>query len=89
VNAPIIRVFGVVLLLFAVLVFFTTRWTVLERDDLRDNPRNKRALLEQERIARGAIIAADDSTLARSARRADRTYTRRYPQASRFAQKIC
>ena len=58
-NKPIIRVFGVVLALFAVLVFFTTRWTVLERDDLRDNPRNKRALLEQERIARGAIIAAD------------------------------
>ena len=88
VNGPIVRVFGLVLVLFTVLVFFTTRWTVLERDDLRDNPRNKRALLEQERIARGAIIAADDSTLARSARRPDGTYTRRYPQASRFAQTV-
>ena len=61
-NGPIIRVFGVVLALFGVLVFFTTRWTVIERDDLRDNPRNKRALLEQERIARGAIIAACGSS---------------------------
>jgi peptidoglycan glycosyltransferase len=88
VNGPIIRVFGVVLVLFGVLVFFTTRWTVIERDELRDNPRNKRALLEQERIARGAIIAADDSTIARSARRPDGTYTRRYPQGSRFAQTV-
>ena len=67
-NGPIVRVFGVVLVLFAVLIFFTTRWTVIERDDLRDNPLNKRALLQQQRVARGAIIAADGSTLAPSRR---------------------
>jgi len=36
VNGPIIRVFGVVLVLFAVLMYFTTRWTVIERDALQD-----------------------------------------------------
>ena len=76
------------LVLFAVLMYFTTRWTVIERDDLRDNPLNKRALLEQQRVARGAIIAADGSTLARSIRRTDDTYTRRYPQDGRFAQTV-
>jgi peptidoglycan glycosyltransferase len=87
-NGPIVRVFGLVLVLFAVLMYFTTRWTVIERDDLRDNPLNKRALLEQQRVARGAIIAGDGSTLARSIRRADDTYTRRYPQDGRFAQTV-
>ncbi len=87
-NAPIVRVFAVVLVLFGVLVLFTTRWTVLERDDLQDNPRNKRALLEQQRVARGAIIAADGSTLARSIRLRDETYARRYPQDGRFAQTV-
>ena len=87
-NGPILRVFGVVLLLFGVLIYFTTRWTVIERDALRDNPRNKRALLDQQRVARGSIIAADGSTLARSSRRRDSTYTRRYPQAGRFAHTV-
>ena len=87
-NGPIVRVFGVVLVLFAVLMYFTTRWTVIERDDLRDNPLNKRALLQQQRVARGAIIAADGSTLARSIKRRDGAYTRRYPQDGRFAQAV-
>jgi len=88
VNGPIIRVFSVVLLLFGVLMYFTTRWTVIERDGLRDNPLNKRALLEEQRVHRGAIIAADGSTLARSTRRRDATYSRRYPQDGRFAQTV-
>ncbi len=87
-NGPIVRVFGVVLVLFAVLMYFTTRWTVIERGALQDNPLNKRALLEQQRVARGAIIAADGSTLARSVRRSDDTYSRRYPQDGRFAQTV-
>ncbi|CAB4914216.1 unannotated protein [freshwater metagenome] len=87
-NRPIIRVFGVVLVLFGLLVFFTTKWTVLSRDELRDNPLNKRALIAQQRIARGSIAAADGTVLARSSRRSDGAYTRRYPKAGLFAQAV-
>jgi peptidoglycan glycosyltransferase len=88
VNGPIVRVFGVVLVLFSLLVVFTTRWTVLERDELQDNPQNKRALIAQQKIDRGAISAADGTTLARSVRRSDGTYTRRYPQQGLFAHAV-
>ncbi len=87
-NAPIVRVFAVLLVLFGVLVYFTTRWTLIERDELADNPQNKRALIAQQRIARGAIAAADGTTLARSVKRSDGTYTRRYPRGGLFAQTI-
>ena len=75
-NGPIIRVFGVTLVLFGLLAFFTLRWTVLERNELEDNPQNKRALLAQQKIKRGSIFAGDGTLLARSLRRQDDTYTR-------------
>ncbi len=37
--------------------------------ELQDNPQNKRALLAQEKIARGSIFAGDGTTLARSCAR--------------------
>ena len=87
-NGPIIRVFGVTLVLFALLAFFTLRWTVLERNELEDNPQNKRALLAQQKIKRGSIYAADGTLLARSLRRRDDTYTRTYPLDGLFAQAV-
>ena len=65
-NVPIARLFGLIVVLFAVLVIFTSRWTVFEADALRDQPLNKRALLEEQRIHRGTIRAADGTVLARS-----------------------
>ena len=50
-NRPIVRLYGLVVLLFALLIAFTSRWTIFEASSLRDNPLNARALLEQERIA--------------------------------------
>ena len=58
VNAPIIRLFGLFLVLFAVLVAFTSRWTVFEAEALRENPNNRRVLFEEQRIKRGIIRAA-------------------------------
>ena len=87
-NAPIVRVFGVTLVLFALLIAFTSRWAVFERDELQDNPQNKRALIEQQRIDRGRILAADEQTLARSVRRQDGAYTRRYPLRGLFAHPV-
>ena len=81
-NTAILRLFGLVCVLFAVLIAFTSRWTVFEADALRDNKLNRRELLQEQRIPRGAIRAADGTVLARSravGRGEDKTYTRVYP----------
>jgi peptidoglycan glycosyltransferase len=88
VNRPIIRLYGLVALLFALLVAFTSRWTIFEAKSLRDNPLNKRTLLEQQRIHRGLIVAADGTVLARSFRTREGTYERAYPTGEEFAQAI-
>ena len=47
VNRPIVRLYGLVVVLFALLVAFTSRWTVFEACSLRENPLNQRALLSR------------------------------------------
>jgi penicillin-binding protein A len=88
VNTPIIRLFGLVLLLFAVLVAFTSRWTVFEAEALRDNPNNRRVLFEEERIKRGVIKSADGQVLAANRALPGDRYARRYPTGELFAQPI-
>jgi peptidoglycan glycosyltransferase len=88
VFAPIYRLFIVVVVLFGVLVFATSWWTVFGADPLRDNPANRRALLEQARIKRGVIKAADGTVLARSVKRSDGTFTRRYPQGELLSHAV-
>lgn len=92
-NRSIVRLFGLVLLLFALLLAFTSRWTVFEATSLRSNHLNKRAEIERERIRRGEILAADGSVLARDvpgrdSTRSEPTWERRYPQGSEFAQAL-
>jgi len=88
VNRPIIRLYGLVVVLFGLLVAFTSRWTIFEASSLRANPLNARALLEQERIARGPILAADGTVLARSRRGSEGAYERTYPMGEEFAHAI-
>lgn len=87
-NRPIVRVYGLVVLLFALLVGFTSRWSIFEASSLRANALNKRSLLEQQRIDRGRIVAADGSLLARSVRTREGTYTRIYPSGEEFVHAI-
>jgi peptidoglycan glycosyltransferase len=87
-NRPIARLFVVILALFALLVGFTSRWTVFEASALRHNPLNSRALLEQEHIARGEIVASDGAVLARSTRSSEGAYERHYPYGELFADPI-
>jgi penicillin-binding protein A len=87
-NAPITRLFVLVMALFALLVGFTSRWTVFEAKELRDNKLNRRPLLEEQRIKRGAILADDRTQLARSRRTSDDTYTRQYPLGPTFAHVV-
>jgi penicillin-binding protein A len=88
VNRPIVRLYVLVALLFALLLAFTSRWTIFEASSLRDNALNRRSLLEQERIQRGPILAADRTVLARSLRGREGTYSRIYPTGGLFAQAI-
>jgi len=87
-NRPIVRLYGLVVLLFALLVAFTSRWTIFDATSLRENRLNARALLEQLRVDRGPILAADGTVLARSVRGADGTYERTYPSGEEFAHAI-
>ncbi len=87
-NRPITRLFGFVLLLFALLVAFTSRWTIFEASALRENPLNHRGLLEQQRIARGEIVAANGTVLARSRQREEGIYERFYPTGPLFSNAI-
>jgi peptidoglycan glycosyltransferase len=88
VNRPIVRLYAFVFVLFGVLVAFTSRWTVFEASSLRTSALNKRSVLEQQRIARGEILAADGTVLARSIRGAEGTYRRSYPTGSLFAHAV-
>jgi peptidoglycan glycosyltransferase len=87
-NAPIARLFVVVVLLFALLVAFTSRWTVFEADALRHNTKNRRDLLEDQRIHRGVIRAGDGTALARSLKRSDETFVRTYPLPKLFPHPV-
>ena len=88
-NKPIARLFAAVLVMFALLVAFTSRWTVFEASALRANPENKRPGLEDQTVPRGEIVARDGVTaLARSLRQADGYYVRDYPFGALFASPI-
>jgi peptidoglycan glycosyltransferase len=88
VNAPIVRLYGLVVVLFALLVVFTSRWTVFEAEALRDHPANRRALLYEETIRRGVIRSADDARLAASRRIEGDRFRRRYPTGELFAHAV-
>ena len=87
-NAPIARVFGVIVVMFALLIVWTSRWTVFDAQALRDNPLNQRTVIDEERIDRGEILAADGTVLAKSVPAPDHTFTRQYPTGSLFSQAI-
>jgi penicillin-binding protein A len=87
-NAPIIRLYGLIALLFGVLVFATTWWSVFTAKDLRENVANRRPLLAEERIKRGTIRSADGKVLARSVKIDQERYRRRYPTRDLFAHAI-
>ncbi|HVL30773.1 MAG TPA: penicillin-binding transpeptidase domain-containing protein [Solirubrobacteraceae bacterium] len=88
-NAPILRLFGLVLVLFAALVGMTSWNSVINAEEYRSNELNARPQIQQQRVHRGVIRARDDTLLARSVRGSDDLYKRRYaPEAQLFAQVI-
>jgi peptidoglycan glycosyltransferase len=87
-NAPIVRLYAFFALLFGVLVFATSWWSVFGAQDLRDNAANRRPLLAEERIKRGTIRSADGKVLARSVAIDKERFGRQYPTDAMFAHAI-
>jgi penicillin-binding protein A len=92
VNRQIVQLFGIFAVLFGVLLFFTSRWTVFEASSLENNPDNRRPLIEEQKVPRGLILASDGKTkLARSrgeGRGENRIYTRTYPTGRTFGHPV-
>jgi len=87
-NAQITRLFGVIVVLFALLIVWTTRWTVLDATALNNNPLNSRTLIAELKIKRGRILAANGEVLAKSVRKSGGEWGRAYPQGSLYAQTV-
>ncbi len=87
-RPQIARLFGVLVFLFALLIVFTSRWTVIDATSLNNNTLNKLPLLQDLRIKRGQVLADDGTVLARSVSAPGQTWTRTYPQGSLFAQPV-
>jgi peptidoglycan glycosyltransferase len=90
-NAQIVKLFGFILVLYALLFGFTSYWSVFDADNLEANTANKRPLLEEQRIRRGDILAADGSVIARSravGKDNDRIFVRTYPEGELYGNPI-
>jgi penicillin-binding protein A len=90
-NRQITQLFGIVLVLFTLLVVFTSRWTVFEAKSLQNETANRRPLLEQLQIPRGLIFADDGTVLARNIRSGHGPtlrYSRTYPTDNLFSHVV-
>jgi penicillin-binding protein A len=88
-NSQIVRLYGFVLLLFIGLVAFTSRWAVIEAEELEENPQNRRPLIEEQQIERGTITTSDGVLIAGTARAGGGVFVREYPEvASQFGHPM-
>jgi peptidoglycan glycosyltransferase len=91
VNRQIVKLFAFIVVLFAVLVGFTSYWSVFDAKALKEKTANKRPLFEQQQIKRGRILADDGTVIARSVPKghdAGLRYIRRYPEGSLYGHPI-
>jgi peptidoglycan glycosyltransferase len=91
VNRQIVKLFAFIVLLFGILVGFTSYWSVFDAKALKEKEANKRPLLESQQIRRGRILAADGTVIAKSigkGKGSEKRYVRRYPEGSLFGHPI-
>jgi len=87
-NKPIRRVFFVVVFLFALMVFYTARWTVFEARSLNQNALNKIPAQKNAKKPRGSILTSSGRLIARSVEQSDGEYVRRYPMGELFSHPV-
>jgi peptidoglycan glycosyltransferase len=91
VNRQIVKLFGLILVLYALLFGFTSYWSVFDSNSLKANTANRRPLLEEQRIQRGDILADDGTVIAHSrgvGKGNNKIYVRHYPLGSLFGNPI-
>jgi peptidoglycan glycosyltransferase len=91
VNRQIVKLFAFIVVLFGVLVGFTSYWSVFDAEALKEKDANKRPLFEQQQIPRGRILAADGTVIAVSRPKGHGSglrYVRHYPEGSLFGHPI-
>ncbi|HKZ13898.1 MAG TPA: penicillin-binding transpeptidase domain-containing protein [Solirubrobacterales bacterium] len=90
-NRQIIKLFAFIIVLFAVLIGFTSWWSVFDAKGLKASKWNQRPLLEQQQIPRGRILAADGTVIAKSFSKghgSGKRYIRHYPLGALFGHPI-
>ncbi len=90
-NVRIRYVYGLLVLLFALLVGFTSYWAVFDAEGLEANSANRRVLLEEQQVRRGLIFARDGTVLARNkvtGRGQTRFFKRLYPVGDLFSHVV-
>jgi peptidoglycan glycosyltransferase len=87
-NDQIVKLFGFFLLLFALLVFFTSKWTVFDATALNNNSLNHLTAIRDAKIKRGRILADNGEVLAKSVPAGGGEWRRTYPQGPLFAQTV-
>ena len=90
-NGPLRRLFVVFVLMFGVLIGFTSWWTVFGAEDLKQQTSNRRPLLKAQKIPRGIVYADDGTKLAvnrRTGNRETKRYYRVYPESRLFSHAV-
>jgi peptidoglycan glycosyltransferase len=90
-NRQIVKLFAFIVVLFGVLIGFTSYWSVFDAKALKEKEANKRPLFEQQQIRRGRILAADGTVIAKSVAKgkgANLRYVRRYPEGKLYGHPI-
>ena len=90
-NHQIVKLFGFVLVLYALLFGFTSYWSIFDANSLKANQANRRPLLEEQTIRRGSILADDGTVIARSrgvGRGNNKIFVRHYPLGALFGNPI-
>jgi penicillin-binding protein A len=91
VNRQIVKLFGFILVLYALLFGFTSYWSIFDSDSLEANSANRRPLLEEQQIKRGTVFADDGSVIAVSRPRGkgeNQIYVRHYPKGPLYGNPI-
>ncbi len=90
-NRQIVQLFAFIVVLFGVLIGFTSYWSVFDAEALKEKEVNRRPLFEQQQIPRGRILAADGTVIAVSRPKGHGSglrYVRHYPEGSLFGHPI-
>ncbi|MCL2417833.1 MAG: penicillin-binding protein 2 [Conexibacteraceae bacterium] len=87
-NNSIVRLFAVVIVLFTVLIVWTSRWTVFSATALNNNRLNNLQYYASLKVQRGQIQADNGDVLARSVKATGGTWSRTYPTGPLFSQPV-